>query len=157
MAKHKIAKTKREAGDTKVEAVEALPLGLKSLGKKDIDTTGSITVKAIIGPPTETKPAVQPKRDAKQDALNELASEVATIAQGRDAADIIWRFKLRNGGLGSTNLKFYSDCKKNEIENGSPCPYMEPDGSPVTLALSGPFGSPAKALKTGGCNKPGCK
>jgi hypothetical protein len=149
MAKHKVAKTKREAGETKVEAVDPIPTVMAA--KPVVKTEALKTEK-----PPEVKPAIQPQRDAKQDALNELASEVATIAQGRDAADIVWRFKLRKGGEGGASLKYWQDCKKNEIEKGVPCQYLEPLGAPVTLSLSGKMSAMATPIK-GAKKCAGCK
>ena len=135
MAKKKLSK--KEASDSSVETVEHAP-------KLPLPT-----------PDTET-PSVDPF--PIQDALAELNSEVLTMTQGKDPANVVWQFELRNGNRGGTTVKFYKDCKTHEIKTGTPCQYLRPVSAPVNIPASGgmaSIGAPKMraAKKCANCSK----
>ena len=136
MAKKKLSK--KEASDSVVETVEHAPTLPLSLS------------------PTGFTPSVDPF--PHQDALAELRSEVLTMTQGKDPADVVWQFEMTGGRKGGTSVQFYSDCKTHEIKTGTPCQYLRPVSAPVNIPASGgmaSIGAPKMraAKKCANCSK----
>ena len=84
--------------------------------------------------PFETR--TQPQADPKPTMLAALQAEVNAIADGKPIASVVWRFNTLSGSQSGASLKFYQDCKTNEIETGVPCNLVSPSGAP-SLSLPG--------------------
>lgn len=129
--------SKKQASDSAVEIVEHAP-------------------KLPLHTPNTEPPVIEPFQN--QDALAELNSEVLTMTQGKDPANVVWQFELRNGSRGGTTVQFYKDCKTHEIKTGNPCQYLRPVSAPANVPASGNMataGAPKMraAKKCAGCNK----
>ena len=101
---------------------------------------------------TETPEAYEAR--IKQEKIKALQEEVAKLAGGKPAGGVVFRFKTAKGETGS-NLGYYLDCKKHEIETGTPCNLLEPLGPPVEATIKAsrgmqPLGSQSP-VKTSFC------
>lgn len=59
-----------------------------------------------------------------------LEKEIIEIAGDRDPARVVWRVKTADNRETGTSLKYYMDCKKHEIETGTPCHFISLVGQP---------------------------
>lgn len=126
------AKTKKEASQSEIEGLDPLPAGMVNI------------------------PEVQPG-NPMDIALSALESEVSEITQGRNPSSVVWQFELSDGRKGGSTMKFYQDCKENEIRTGTPCQFVRPISAPVNVALSGKMATIAPTAMKAAKKCPTCK
>lgn len=116
-----MSKKGKNKANAPVETVEA----------KDIKTAfGKFPAPPDVSEPT---PQVTPEPDPKAALIQALEKEVIEIAGDRDPAYVVWSFNTRDNRTTGSSLKFYMDCKRHEIETGTPCNFTGPAGQPVQM------------------------
>ena len=128
MARKKLSK--KEAGATSTEIMPDLPIGTEEISTKQ-------PVKVVAD-----------ETDPKQEAVNELRATLNTMRQGEDPCTVIWQFSMLGGGVGGSTIKFYQDCKENEILTGEPCKFVDPIAPAVSRAPEGNFAPLGGSLKS---------
>jgi hypothetical protein len=93
-------------------------------------------------------------KEAQREALND---EVMRATGGAAIDNQVWQAKKRDGSTGGVSLKFYFNCKMNEIETGAECMYEKLVSAPVealkpSAALALPGAAMKGAKKCSNCN-----
>lgn len=90
--------------------------------------------------------------DPKDAAIEALKNEVMQATGGAAIDNQVWQAKKRDGSTGGVSLKFYFNCKLNEIETGADCMYEKLVSAPVealkpSAALALPGAAKMKGTK----------
>lgn len=116
--------------DTEIEEVVVAPKAPKLTSKELYDQSEALS---------------QP--DPKEAAISSLKSEVMQATGGAEIENKVWQAKKRDGSTGGVSLKFYFNCKLNEIETGAECMYDSLVSAPVSTLKPSATVAPVGAAK----------
>ena len=138
--------------ETEIEAVvEAPKKAAKKTAPVEIENSGQ----GLDRIPGFNGRATQP--DPKDAAIEALKNEVMQATGGAAIDNQVWQAKKRDGSTGGVSLKFYFNCKMNEIETGAECMYEKLVSAPVeALKPSAALALPGAAKMKGTKNCSNC-